>query len=348
MAAIKWKRMSVSELVIKASSMTGEEAKAALKSITPSVPEWEEKVRAIVDNLDCKHTLEAAGTVLSVPQFFCLLGITDFKKLSPLLVGIPHEIFRAIVLIASQEQLRLLKQLSMSEPIQHQITLYTHEIGAKVLFLNHSYEKLNFRIEGLDVANLETPERQQLWQDVCRLSEEYHELMHECSVALLFAWNTERSDLIDQLTISKEKCHRVCRFGVGFPATGREKASGIFKRLDEKLFIIYGNIKDPADVEALADDEAAMEGLAKFAIWYVKDYWELGLLPNIRAAKDLDLDAAKYSEKDRIAHRNLLLRQVQENLAQLGLETVADLKKAWIYSKKSFVYFLESHKVETR
>lgn len=348
MAAIKWKRMSISELVIKAGSMTPEEAKAAIKAITTSVPDWEDKIRAIIENLDCRSTLEAAGSALTVHQFFCLLGIIDFKKLSPLLVGIPHEIFRAITLLASQEQLRILKQLSMSEPLQHQITLHTHEITAKVLLLNHCYEKLNFRIEGLDVAQLEPNERQQLWQEVCRLSEEYHELMHECSIVLLFAWNTDRSDLIDQLTIAKEKCHRVCRFGVGFPATGREKASGMFKRLDEKLFSVYGNTKDPADIEALADDEAASEGLAKFSIWYVQDYWELGLLPNIRTVQELDLSPAKFSEKERINHRNLLLRQVQENLAQLGLETVADLKKAWIFSKKSFIHYLESHRVETR
>jgi hypothetical protein len=348
MASLKWKRMTVNELARKADSMSPEESKAIIQSLDNSSADWEEKVRVLIQHTENKPCLEAIGTAISPEQFFCLLGFTDFKKFSPLLVGMAHETFRKLLLQATQEQLKLLKHQGMSEPLQHQITLYSHEITAKVTVLNHVYEKLNFRIEGIDVANFESEERIELWQDICRLSESYHELMHECSVVLLFAWNTERSDLIDQLTISKEKCHRVCRFSVGFPTTGREKSSGMFKLLDEKLFAVYGNTKNPADFEALSDDENAMEGLAKFSIWYVQDYWDLGLLPNIGSQAELDLDSNKYSEKERVSYRNQLLRQVQENLAQLGLETVLDLKKAWIYSRKSLIHYLELHKVETR
>lgn len=339
--------MSINELARLAPTLGLDEVKSAIKSLSPDVPEWEGKIRALIDHILAKPILETIGSVLTPKQFLSLLGVIDFKKLSPLFVGMNHDTFRSIVLMSSQEQLRRLKLQSMSEPMQHQISLYTHEINNRVLELSHRYEKLNFRIEGIDASAMEPSEPVQLWQEICRLSEAYHELMHECAVVLLFAWNTERSDLIDHLTIAKEKCHRTCRFGVGFPNNGRDKVSGMFKRLDEKLFTVYGDIKNP-DSEMLSDDESVMEGLSKFSIWYVQDYWELGLLPNIYSIKELDLDAQKFSEKERVNYRNTLLRQVQENLAQLGLETVADLKKAWIYSRKSFIHYLELHKVETR
>lgn len=348
MASIKWKRMSVSELSTCAQAWSPQEAKDAVKSIGSSGTDWEEKVRTIIEQITNKEVLTAVGTVLTPPQFYSLLGLIDFKKMSPILVGVPHDHFRQLLVNGTQEQLRLLKQQSMSEPLQHQITLYTHEINAKVITLGHQYEKLNFRIEGIDPSVFEPEERLHLWQELCALSQAYHELMHECSIVLLFAWNTDRADLIDQLTISKEKCHRVSRFGIGFPASGREKSSAMFKRFEEKLFSIYGNIKDLKDLEALSDDEDVMEGLTKFSLWHVRDYWELGLLPNIHKVEELDLDPKAYDEKKRIDYRNLLLRQVQENLAQLGLETVSDLKKNWIYSRKSLCSYLEAHKVETK
>lgn len=348
MAGINWKKMSINELARRASLMPPKEVSSALKALGADDQDNLEKISTLAEHLDNKKSLETLGQGVTPNLFLHLVNTLDFKKLSPIIVGMPHQQFRSSLLLGTEEQLQKLKTQSMSEPLQHQITLYTHEINSQLDRLLTCYEKLEFRIEGVRPEKLSPQERVGIWQEICTLSEKMQELMHECSIILLFAWNTDRSDLIDQLTIAKERAHRISRFGIGFPATGKEKASGMFKRFDEVLFSVYGVPKSQDNIEALSNDEAVTEGLAKFSIWYVKDYWDIGLLPNIRNEEELDLDETQYTEKERVAYRAQLLQQVQENLARLGLETVADLKRYWIYSKETLLHYLEEHKVEIK
>ena len=84
---------------------------------------------------------------------------------------------------------------------------------------------------------------------------------------------------------------------------------------------------------ALKDSDAAIEGLTRLSVWYLKDYWELGLLPSIDVPAKLNLDPHRFSEEECKQYHQHLLTLVQDLLNKLNIGTVGALKKARIYSK---------------
>ena len=85
-------------------------------------------------------------------------------------------------------------------------------------------------------------------------------------------------------------------------------------------------------IEALHDEDPACDALVKFSVWYLQDYFELGLLPEVTNEAELDRDPQRYRE---------LARQ---RLHRLGLKTVGDLKRAGIFSRATLAEHVKQHK----
>lgn len=299
------------------------------------------QVTKAVLSIEDKPRLEAIGRALNADQALELFSsLTNaVKRLSPILVGLPHTVFQEVIRKSEAKNLQALKQEGTTEPVQHQITLYLHTLSKRLKEFDKRYEQLLFAIDSIEIQTLKPLKIRELWRNICTLSEDYLNLMKEMSKVLLLAWNTNREDLIEELTLVKERCHRISRFGIGFPRTAKDEASGLFEQLDEKVFSVYGA---PDDILAARDDEPSIEGLTRISAWYLRDYWEAGLLPHIEDPSELDLDKKKYSSDVRREYRERLFHQVQYNLLQSGLETVKDLKNNWIYSKESLAFYLRN------
>lgn len=312
--------------------MTIDFATYSPEQIAQLVLEWSpsEITRHLVHLSDSQ--LEAAGKNLSQAQVYAILDYAaeadpQFHwKLSPLLVGMPHTLFSQLLLAASPQQLEILKLEAITEPVQHQLTMLTHEITHPLPHVLDQLDHLAADIALLPVAASKDPavlKRQ--------LKEQAHwhkSTLEMINKILTLAWNSNRPDLIDKLSHAKEWCQRTLSHTIGQPKTPFGQASGLFAKLDENLAAVFS----PGAIDAADDDEPAIEGLSKFSLWYLKDYHQIGLLPQIRDPDALDLDPATHSEQERLQHREKLLEAVQQNLAKMGLATVKDLKQAGIFS----------------
>lgn len=297
-----------------------------------------QRLIAIIQATDEAARLEAVGKGFSVTQFLSILSAIDqhalpIEKLSPLLVGLIPAVFQQALMQISDSQLEILKQESLTEPLQHQLTLFIH-----------AFERLCQEQEAATIQLYKYVEEQKLeyltYQLLAQIENRIKEIrkssegyLAAIDQALAITWTTNRLDLITNLNQLKERFFHQVHQQIGSPRSVNYPASGIFGTLEQFLNGAFAPTTMSEDKESLSDEDAAIEGLAKFSIWYLPDYWEIGLLPNIHKPEELELDSEKFEEKERFVHRQLLFSTIQENLNKLNLFKVSDLKKFQIYSK---------------
>jgi hypothetical protein len=90
----------------------------------------------------------------------------------------------------------------------------------------------------------------------------------------------------------------------------------------------------------MKDNTPALEALVKFNVWYIKDYREVGLLPQLDATHIPTL----FPEQEDLKHREQLFKIAESNLEKIGLHTLADLKTERIYSKKALIEYIKKRK----
>ena len=329
--------------------MSPEQIGIAIHTINKS-SDWKNKLYDIINNLKDVHQLESAGKSIDAEQLLEILersreweANTLQTKLQSLFVGIPQQVFAEMLIKASPAHLEILKQGSMSEPIQHHLILFIHQMTAE---LNHDAEILSgledeiHKLDPIEMTQADTQAIKKKIEDIHLL---YFSALNKTKKALSIAWNTNRSELVEKLSLLKEKSQKVCQYILGVPGISRIPSSGLYSVLEARLNAVYGDPTNPAAINALKDDEPAIEALVKFSIWYLKDYWEIGLLPSIDLDQ-LDLDPALHDESERMSHREKLFTAVDQNLQKLGLLTVKDLKNAEIYSKKSLIEYINANR----
>lgn len=305
----------------------------------PSVAKPLEKLNAVIYALDDAHTLESAGQVMSLAQAKHVLAEALQSKqmqakLLPLLVGMPHPVFSEFMKVADDRLLQALKLESSSEPVQHHITILQHELDKTLMDTESEIASLELEVKALDLEALSRLELERLAEGIQNLANRYNEALKKSENALAVAWNSGRSELIERLSQTKEAYQRSLRTEIGHPRSHEEKATGLYSLLESRLEDIYGNPNNPDDLEAIRDDEPAIEALTKLSIWYLKDYWELGLLPEVHDVSALDLDPSRHTELERVEHRDTLFKEVERNLAAKGIRNTKDLKQHFIVSRK--------------
>lgn len=260
-----------------------------------------------------KNVEELAPT-LSVRQFLTILCKPENQNfLAPLLVGLPSSIFMQSLQSMGINQINRLKLESKSEPLQHQILHFIHWLETEEEGNQTQISTLEKVIEQLDPTQLHTKDLQDLLGKINHLRRQNLIKLPAIDNALELLWNSNRIDLIEKLSLIKERLLREMVFQIGHA----HPATGIFAKLEKSLNKVYiSNLTGPLD-----DEEPAIDGLANFSIWYPRDYWETGLLPQIKNCAELDASSQK------------LMDLVQENLQKLDIGTVGALKKANIFSK---------------
>lgn len=342
--------MSTEDIQLFTSHLNPEQLTAVIAFMNEkNTPKWREKTRAIILGLANSDQVKVAGSSLSVPQildFFesNLLSREDnFNKLLIFLVGMTHQTFSQLLYEISESQLQALLQTSFSEPLQHQLTIFNHEMSIKYQMMNSELDKLFNDIQNLSVENLGRNELIDIKNQINDQALDFNKSLEKIRNGLRIAWNTNRFDLIENLNSLKNKyLHTLLNF-IGHPMTLEHSSTGLYGLLEDTLSKAFGKPFDLNDPESLNNDEPSLEALVKFSIWYLKDYWEVGLLPKIKKEVDLGLDPNTHSEQECLQYRDLLFSEVQHNLEKLHLRTVRDLKKAHIYSKKALIEYLQEN-----
>ena len=209
--------------------------------------------------------------------------------------------------------------------------------------LEEEIDSFDQRLDLIKVEELSRIAILELNKQIDKFSIDFNALHERANKALAIAWNTNRLDLIESFSKVKDSCQKYTAYGIGEPKTLRAAATGLYGKLDQSLFAVFGDPKDPSDLEALKETEPAMEALVKFSVWYLKDYWEMGLLPSVTNQEDLDLNMEQHTETERAAYREKLFNEVKKNLQKIGLFSVSDLKKAHIFSKKTLHEYIEEN-----
>ncbi len=314
--------------------------------------EWKKKTKKAIFELVKTESLEAAGKTLSLAQALAVLEdmhtVENFRdKLSPLLVGMPHSLFIQILSNATTSQMEVFKQESATEPLQHHLTVLCHEVATQFVDYEAITRKIEYEIDFFNVKEIGSHELIALKKEIEKIWSFFQDKLNEINKALEIAWKSGRMDLIEKLSALKEICLKFRISIVGYPSDkDDEEAKGLFAKLERRLNSVFGDPNNPHDFEALKDDEPAIEGLSKLSLWYLQDYWAVGLLPKISHLEEIEHVSLSYAEKNQEQWRENLMLEVKNNLQHLGLVSVADLKKSGIFSKKLLEEFIQNSKAK--
>lgn len=333
------------------STLNPEQLAAVIQNINENTtPYWKGKIRAIILGLSTPEQLVCVGHSLTVPQLLDLfesnlLSLENIHKLLAILVGLPYQTFSLLLSELSEEPLQTLLETSFSEPLQHQLTVFIHEMNNRYLILSEELNSLLSEIETLSTEGLSRNDLMSIKDRINNFSLEFNLSLIKIKNALKIAWSTHRLDLIENLNSLKDKYTHTLIGYIGHPETSLG-ATGLYELLKERLNVVFGNPFDLNDPESISNAEPSIEALVKFSIWYIKDYWEVGLLPKIKAESQLELDPHSHTEQERATYRDKLFNDVKLNLEKLNLKTLWNLKKAHIYSKNALVeYIIENKKL---
>jgi hypothetical protein len=308
-----------------------------------------ERLIVITSVTDEPMRLEAIGKGLSLQQFLIVLNALSqqtlpIEKLSPLLVGLAPLVFQQALNQFTPTHLNILKRESLSEPLQHQLTLFSHTYNRLYSEQEEAVLQIYKKIDELKRDELSYRTLTEIENRISEIKNFAETHLATIDRALAITWTTNRLDLITNLSQLKEHFHHQSNQEIGVPTSLEHFATGLYAQLEQFLYSVFGATNSlKQSNEALEDSEAAIEGLAKFSIWYLPDYWQVGLLPNIASPEDLELDPSKYSEKQRLEHRQALFDQVQQNLTRLNLNQISDLKKFQIFSKNMLKEFISKN-----
>ena len=311
---------------------------------------WRDKLIALVDGLSNVSLLETVGGVLNQAQLLVLVDAANEEingireKLQPLFVGMQQPLFRTLLAHCSDKQLALLQKETMSEALLHHLTLLSRELISEIKAWSTSLALQANEISALPVEEHESSDVAKILFVIDSFHGAGRQLLGLLNRSLSLAWNSNRTDLIDQLSCLKEQCQKTLSlyFEPREERAGKESLD-LKSSLQEKLDAVFNRGAEGIE-RKLLDEEPAIEALVSFSIWYPKDYWEIGLLPEINSIDQLEFTESTGAEQERQRHRERLFQTAADNLKRLGLSTLGDLKKAGIYSKRALSTYIQSQR----
>lgn len=244
------------------------------------------------------------------------------QDLSEVLIALPPKVFSAALHHFQNKHLELLKNEKLLEPLQYHLTQFAHEGESLYHDMYEKIEKFEVGLQSIQILGLSSQDLIKLISTIDSFRIELLSFLERTRIALSIGWNTERVDLIEKLSDMNEKLQHLLVNLVGHPSSEKSESTGLFLKLKDTLSSIY-------DL-SLKDEDASVEGLTRLSIWHLKDYWEMGLLPEIPDFKTLDLSAPE------------LFAHVQERLKRLKIGTVAELKRENIFSKDMLKTYIAS------
>ncbi len=309
--------------------------------------QWKEKLWGVISAIQSRKRMEIAGSALNSEQLLYLLSSGKgtipliANAIPALFVGLSHDVFLEFLATAKEGHLIALRREAGTEPIQHHLVRIVHEMAPRLD--RYVSALLSLEQEILHVIPPTTNETiKAMERKIASAAEEADHHIVLLSRALGVSWNTNRGDLIDALSTCKENWQKFRLLAVGFPTTTDQKATGLYATFENQLGQLFINEEE----EVLSDETPAIDALIKFSIWYIQDYWEVGLLPEIKKESELELDPKQHGEMECTAHRALLFNRAKNNLEKAGLLCVKDLRSKKIFSKEALKEYLHHLYIE--
>lgn len=323
---------------------------ATAVTIIPKLSEWELKLNAVISGLTEHPQLETVGKTITHEQMLKYLEFLsstqniNIDKLSSIFIGMPKETFAFVLRQANPSSQQILKKIGKTEPLQHHLNLLSQSLMKNISDFSTEFGLLDEITEKIEIEDLGFNDIVHMTKRIELLRIAYQLVSEIVERGLALAWHTDRLDLIEKYNSLRSHCQKSL-VDIGARGDGVSiKPTGLFALFGGRIMSAYGNPDDPFDVEALKNSDPAIEALAKFSIWYVEDFFEVGLLPDIKSPKELDLNPKNHTEEERAAYRNQLIETAHSNLEKMGLKTVGDLKENAIFSKKTLAEFINRTK----
>jgi hypothetical protein len=285
--------------------------------------------------------VESFGKALNASQFLELMRFAgphqkehaNRKKLSFLFIGLSPTVFKELLAQISQEELVFLREEAITEPVQHLLSQLTNELTGRFNELCNKIETKELEIETTDLQIIGPKEIENLYSQFENFNKEGKNILNLANRALAMAWNANRADLIQELGRIKELCQKCLIDSIGTMGTKENASSGLYQRIDKKVEQLFSDQDSNGNSTPMKDSTPALEALVKFAVWYIHDYVEVGLLPDINAI---------HSDQENMKSREQLFTAAENNLGKTGLKTLLDLKNARIYSKQALKDYIAS------
>jgi len=329
-------KMDIKMVAHVSGSLTPERAAyvvSSLESKAPHCKETSHRICAVFLGLTTKEQVVAVGRVMNTKFTMSLIQELIKKdqshlwKISSLLIGLTQRVFNKILTTASDKEMAVLQHEAMKEPLQHHLTVYVHEADQELNERIDNLLQIQSALTNVDLENFSYQDLRELLDHVEDHSAKLDHFLAKLNRALGVAWNTNRPDLIDRLNKINDTCHRAKEITIGTPRSKTSLPTGIYQTFEEALCQAFQNTNPN---ETLQDDELGVDALGALSLWYVKDYWNMGLLPSISKEELLKLDPETHSDKECQDYRAKLMEEVNQNLEGLGLSTVGDFKSAFL------------------
>jgi len=286
--------------------------------------------------LNQQQTLSALARALNHTQLLFLVQATQGKNnalTETLFTSLKPEVFYKLFKMKEQEDLTpLFIPFLQCESFLHQLTVLSHALSLDLEQKDRDFLSLEALIEQLDPLQSSYEELNSIEAKAMGLKSELSLSLQLVDKTLGLAWNSTRTDLLEKFDQIKHSLLTLL-YKVGSKERRDAQATGSFLHLKKRLFSVYGNMESKEGIEALLDNEPALEALAKFSLWNLSDYWKIGLLPHIQSPEEL-----------KGSHEAPLLKEVEANLTKLGLRQVKDLKEATICSLKTLSAYIQEKK----
>ena len=292
-------------------------------------PDWREKLALIFDSIEDNIYLESLASALTAPQIRELIAYfghapSKLSKLLPLLVGLQSPVFLDLLLQSNAEDLAPLMSLESTEPLQHHLALLREHLKHEQELLSKKYESIWNAIDGLNPKQINESDLHSINQEILVLSKDSQSFVKFVRKLLFPLWKGGLSTLISEMSEIKERTMWIHQNTID---SGEVKLSSgnLPAFLHYKMFLIY--IGDNGNFPK--EDESAIESITKLGLWYPRDYWRIGLLPDI-------------SNPDQHSPNELTIK-AKRHLEKIGLATLKDLKKRGIYSSNTLENYIKTH-----
>lgn len=303
--------------------------------------DWKKKLHQLFIRLP-NSPVESFGRALTSVQFLEILRFTgalqddngNRKKITSLFVGISPKVFLDILSQSSQTELAFFREEAVTEPVQHHLSLIAHELTKRFNDLCDQIVLKEREIEGINLQTIGNKELDTLNSQFDLFNKEGKAILNLANRTLAIAWNTNRSDLIQELGRIKELCQKCLIDSIGTMETREDPSTGLYHLMDKKVQHLFSDLDSNGNQTIMKDSTPALEALVKFSVWYIQDYVDVGLLSEAQFQReDVDHD---------LKNRDQLFMLAEENLGKMGLKTLLDLKNAKIYSKQALKEFIKN------
>ena len=292
--------------------------------------------------LENKQEIEAAASTLTLRQAHALLKHLFKKdkhseeKLMPLLVGMDQKLFYQLLQDIDDTECALLKEIGPTEALLHKLTLLAHDWKEDLASVGNIFEEIQSTIAAFQPNSVTSQEILRAKENIDGLDQIVERRLNILNAALMIAWNTTRVDLIDHLSSLKEIYRRTTALLLGHGKSDTQPATGLYKSLEDRLNQVFSLAQNAP----IPDAEPAIEALTSFGIFYLEDYWELGLLPEFKSFKELKHLLGQKTHQEKALILEKIVAQAEDTLKAKGLIDVKSLKEANIYTKEMLREYL--------